>query len=192
MVLQKIFNKILLYLNYFRYYSLPNFRKNNIVIGKPKGVEQKIKIRGNGKIVIGNNCFFGTKIGGRSYGETEFQVKYNDSKIILGDNICTNNNLFICCTKKIVIGSDTVIGEHVTIFDFEGHGLKANQRKQIGEMGTVEIGLNVWIGNNVTILKNTKVGDNTIIAAGAIVNGQFPANVIIGGVPAKIIKELPN
>lgn len=52
------------------------------------------------------------------------------------------------------------------------------------------IGKNVWIGNNVTILKNSEVGDNTIIAAGAVVSGKFPANVIIGGVPAKTIKVL--
>lgn len=192
MLFEKIFNKIVLYLSYFRYYYLPNFKKLIIVLGKPSGVEQKIKIRGNGTIIIGKNCFFGTEIGGRAYGETEFQVKYKEAKIVFGNNVCTNNNLFICCANNIIIGSDTVVGERVTIFDFEGHGIKADQRKQIGEIGTVEIGLNVWIGNNVTILKNTKVGDNTIIAAGAIVSGIFPSNVIIGGVPAKVIKELPN
>lgn len=192
MLLRKILNKIISKFRFIKYYYLPNYNNLSIVEGKPNDIEQKIKFRGKGVIKVGDNCYFGTKIGGRSYGETEFQVKYKDSKIILGDNICTNNNLFMCCTKKITIGSDTVIGERVTIFDFEGHGLRANERKQIGEMGTVEIGVNVWIGNNVTILKNTKVGDNTIIAAGAIVKGHFPANVIIGGVPAKIIKELPN
>lgn len=141
---------------------------------------------------LGINVFFGTIIGGRSYGETEFQAKFDDSNIIIGNNVCTNNNLFICAANKIIIGSDSVIGERVTIFDFEGHGLRADERKQIGEIGTVEIGINVWIGNNVTILKNTKIGNNTIIAAGAIVSGIFPANVIIGGVPAKVIKNLPD
>jgi acetyltransferase-like isoleucine patch superfamily enzyme len=192
MLLRKILNKVILKLRFIKYYYLPNYNNLSIVEGKPNDIDQKIKFRGNGVIKIGTNCFFGTEIGGRSYGETEFQVKYKDSEIILGNNICTNNNLFICCAKNIVIGSDTVIGERVTIFDFEGHGLRADERKQIGMIGTVEIGKNVWIGNNVTILKNTTIGDNTIIAAGAIVSGHFPANVIIGGVPAKIIKELPN
>lgn len=192
MLLRKILNRIIYKVRFINNYYLPNYNKLSIVKGKPNDIEQKIKFRGEGLIKIGKNCFFGTKIGGRSYGETEFQAKFKDSEIILGDNICTNNNLFICCAKKIVIGSDTVIGERVTIFDFEGHGLRADKRKEIGVFGTVEIGKNVWIGNNVTVLKNSIVGDNTIIAAGAIVNGKFPANVIIGGIPAKIIKELPN
>lgn len=192
MLLKKILSRIFYIVRFIKYYYLPNYNKLGIIQGKPHDIEQKIKVRGTGLIKIGNNCFFGTKIGGRSYGETEFQVKFKGSEIILGDNICTNNNLFICCAEKIVIGNDTVIGERVTIFDFEGHGLRANQRKQIGEFGIVEIGNNVWIGNNVTILKNSIVGDNTIIAAGAVVSGQFPKNVIIGGVPAKIIKELPS
>ena len=64
------------------------------------------------------------------------------------------------------------------------------KEKANGEIGKVIIGRNVWIGNNVVILKNTGIGDNTIIAAGAVVSGEFPANVIVGGVPAKIIKSL--
>ena len=192
MILKKIYVKLKIILRHFQYFYIPNLINDCIIIGKPAGVEQIVKIRGIGKIEIGKNCFFGTTIGGRSYGETEFQIKFDDSKIFIGDNVCTNNNLFVCCTKNITIGSNTVIGERVTIFDFEGHGLKANERKQIGEMGTVCIGENVWIGNNVTILKNTIVGDNTIIAAGAVVTGNFPANVIIGGIPAKIIKDLPS
>jgi len=49
---------------------------------------------------------------------------------------------------------------------------------------------NVWVGNHVVILKNSEIGDNSIVAAGAIVNGQFPVNVIIGGVSSRIIKSL--
>ena len=54
----------------------------------------------------------------------------------------------------------------------------------------MEIQDNVWIGNDVTILKNTKIGSNSIVATGAVVAGVFPKNVIIGGIPAKIIRTL--
>ena len=54
----------------------------------------------------------------------------------------------------------------------------------------VVIDENVWIGNNVMILKNSEIGKNSIVAAGAVVSGVFPPNVIIGGVPAKVIKEI--
>nr|WP_288788550.1 DapH/DapD/GlmU-related protein [uncultured Fibrobacter sp.] len=54
----------------------------------------------------------------------------------------------------------------------------------------VKIGNRVWIGNNATILKGTEIGENSVVAAGAVVSGKFPANVILGGVPAKIIGEV--
>ena len=49
----------------------------------------------------------------------------------------------------------------------------------------------MWIGGNVTILPGVKIGNNTIIAAGAVVNKDVPDNAIFGGVPAKKIKDLP-
>jgi acetyltransferase-like isoleucine patch superfamily enzyme len=64
------------------------------------------------------------------------------------------------------------------------------KRREVGEIGKVILGSNVWIGSNVTILKNTIIGENTIIATGAVVTGVIPSNVIIGGVPAKIIRSL--
>jgi acetyltransferase-like isoleucine patch superfamily enzyme len=90
----------------------------------------------------------------------------------------------------IEIGDDTLIGQYVTIMDHEAHGIAPDKRRKLGEIGKVIIGKNVWLGNNVVILKNSEIGDNTIVATGAVVSGKFPANVIIGGIPAKIIKSL--
>jgi acetyltransferase-like isoleucine patch superfamily enzyme len=84
----------------------------------------------------------------------------------------------------------TLIGEGVTIMDHEAHGIEPEKRRLTGEIGEIKIGSNVWIGNNVTILKNSFIGNNTIVAAGAIVSGTFPPNVIIGGIPAKVIRQL--
>ena len=151
---------------------------------------QLIHIRGIGKLQIGNSCTFGYKPGGfHHHGMIEFQTRDINANIIIGNNVFTNNNIFICAYDKIEIGDDTLIGQHVTIMDFEAHGLHPDKRRQVGEIGKVIIGKNVWIGNNVTILKNSKIGDNTIIAAGAVVSGIFPANCIIGGLPARIIKD---
>lgn len=83
-----------------------------------------------------------------------------------------------------------MIGESVTITDHEAHGIAPDHRMELGEIGEVIIGENVWIGNNVMILKNSSIGDNSIVAAGAIVSGNFPSNVIIGGIPAKVIRQL--
>lgn len=123
-------------------------------------------------------------------GVIEIQPRYLKSLIKLGNGLSTNNNVFLCASNLIAIGDDTLIGQYVTIMDHEAHGLPAEKRKKIGKIGKVLIGKNVWIGNNVIILKDTIIGDNSVVAAGAVVTGNFPNNVIIGGIPAKIIKNL--
>lgn len=152
---------------------------------------QKTLLRGAGTIEIGLNCSFGYKLGGfHKGGSIEIQPRYKESFIKIGNNVSTNNNLFVCAANYIEIGDDTLIGQNVIIMDHEAHGIAPEKRRQIGEIGKVLISKNVWLGNNVTILKNTEIGENTIVAAGAVVAGKFPSNVIIGGIPAKIIKTI--
>jgi len=178
------------YLNFI----LPNIRfilsQRAQNIGYPS-FQQKTILSGAGKVELGERCIFGYKLGGFHHGGAiEIQPRYKDSLIKIGNNVATNNNLFFCAANYIEIGDNTLVGQYVTIMDFEAHGIDPSKRRQLGEVGKVIIGKNVWIGNNVTILKNSEIGDNSIIAAGAVVSGIFPANVIIGGVPAKKIKDI--
>ena len=153
--------------------------------------QQKTIITGSGNVIIGYKAKFGYKRGGFHRGGCiEVQARYKDSKVIIGDHIATNNNIFICSAGYIEIGDKVLIGQNVTIMDFEAHGVEIVKRNQVGSIGKILISNNVWIGNNVTILKNTEIGENTIVAVGAVVSGKFPSNVIIGGVPAKIIKNI--
>lgn len=177
------------------YFYLPNIK---IIFSKrlklngdwPKCV-QPTYFTGSGSIEVGHGCAFGYKLGGYfRKGSIEFQARYKNSVIVIESNVLTNNNIFICSANYVKIGNKTLIGQYVTIMDHEGHGIDPNKRQQIGEIGSVTIGNNVWIGNNVTILKNTTIGDNSIIAAGAVVSGKFNSNVILGGVPAKVINNI--
>lgn len=153
--------------------------------------QQKTLLTGSGVIDIGKNCSFGYKLGGfHRGGAIEIQPRYKSSKILIGSNVSTNNNIFICAANYIEIGDNTLIGQYVTVMDHEAHGIDPEKRRLIGQIGTVKIKKNVWIGNNVTILKNSEIEENTIIAAGAVVSGKFPKNVIIGGIPAKVIKGI--
>lgn len=178
-------------LNYYFFPNLSPLIKKNVHWKTKPSFHQKIFFNGAGKVEIGEKCSFGYKLGGFNYkGSIEIQARYKNSKIKFGNKISTNNNIFICAANYIEIGDDTLIGQNVTIMDHEAHGIDPDKRRTLGPIGKVIIGNNVWIGNNVTILKNSFIGSNCIIATGAVVSGEFPANVIIGGVPAKIIKQI--
>jgi acetyltransferase-like isoleucine patch superfamily enzyme len=92
----------------------------------------------------------------------------------------------------IEIGNNVIGGAYIS-FHSENHNYN-DSSKLIREQGVtskgISIGNNVWIGAKVTFLDGCKIGNNSVIAAGAVVNGQFPDNVVIGGVPAKVIKTL--
>jgi acetyltransferase-like isoleucine patch superfamily enzyme len=175
-------------------FLLPNLRnlsKNRILLSGLPSFNQITLCKGQGIVKIGKKCSFGYKLGGfHRGGSIEIQARYKNSVIKLGDNIAANNNICICAANYIEIGNDTLIGQYVTIMDHEAHGIDPRRRREIGELGKVIVGKNVWIGSNVVVLKNSEIGDNSIIAAGAVVSGKFPENVIIGGVPAKIIKRI--
>lgn len=74
--------------------------------------------------------------------------------------------------------------------DHNGHGIKADERNLPGTVREIEIGDNVWLGNNGAILPGTLIGKNSIVGANSVVKGSFPENVIIQGNPAKIIKKI--
>lgn len=174
------------------YFIIPNiFTKAKYTDPLNTNFQQKTIITGKGQVEIGRDCTFGYKLGGFwRNGCIELQARNKNAKIILAANISTNNNIFICAMNRISIGKGTRIGQNVCLMDFEAHGTDPLQRRKTGKIGSIEIEDNVWIGNNVTILKNSKIGKNSIIATGSVVNGDFPSNVIIGGIPAKVIKNL--
>lgn len=181
------------YLKILRRYSIViqgKYKKISLSLGKNVCFNQKTIINGKGKIHIGNNVSIGYKLGGNFYkNRSEFQPRYKDAVIEIGDNVSFNNNIFICSAKKVSIGEDSLIGEGVTIFDFEAHGTMPYDRHKLGEKKEVIIGKNVWIGSKVTILKGARIGDNSVIAAGSVILGkEYPANAIIGGNPARVLK----
>jgi acetyltransferase-like isoleucine patch superfamily enzyme len=196
-MLKRLKKNIRILFNYFEFYRdfiYPNSRKiktGQIIYKSKPNVEQLTIFTGKGKVSIGEKCSFGYKLGGFNKGGcVEIQARFSNSRILIGDSVLTNNNLFILAANLVKVGSNTLIGNNVVMMDHEAHGVSPEKRLTVGEIGEIHLGENVWIGNNVTILKNSKIGNNSIVAVGAVVNGVFPDNVIIGGVPAKIIKPI--
>lgn len=93
--------------------------------------------------------------------------------------------------EKIIIGNDVFCGANTLITDFDWHGIQPDQRKTSnGESKPVIIGNNVFIGYGSVILKGVTIGDNSVIGANSVVTRSIPANVIAGGNPCKVIKNL--
>ena len=111
-----------------------------------------------------------------------------------GKNITVGKNVFInscCCFQDqggIEIGDDVQIGHSVVLATIN-HGISPEKRTD-AYFEPIKIGNRVWIGSNATILPGVTIGENAIVAAGAVVTKDIPANTIVGGVPAKVIKKI--
>ena len=162
------------------------------IVGKPI-YNQPMLLSGRGLIVFGKNINLGVRSSPYFYsGYGYVDARKSFSKISIGDNVWINNNISIVSESEgITIGNDTLIGLNVSISDTDGHDLHPDKRL-MGTQNTqsIKIGNNVFIGNNVKILKGVIIGDNSVIANSSVVTKSIPANVIAGGNPAKVIKEI--
>lgn len=111
-----------------------------------------------------------------------------------GKNITVGKNVFInaCCHFQdhggVSLGDGCQIGHNV-VFATLNHGL-APEDRQTTYPAPITLGKNVWVGSNSTILQGVTIGDNAVIAAGAVVTKAVPENTIVGGVPARIIRKI--
>ena len=90
----------------------------------------------------------------------------------------------------IFIGDDALIGHNATLCTLN-HLPDPEQRAGMTAK-PIHIGKKVWLGANVTVLQGVTIGENAIVAAGAVVTKDVPANAIVAGVPAKLIKMIDN
>ncbi|HIY49032.1 MAG TPA: sugar O-acetyltransferase [Candidatus Barnesiella excrementavium] len=108
-----------------------------------------------------------------------------------GKNIHLGENVFIndCCHFQdhggITLGDGCQIG-HGVVFATLNHGL-APEDRQTTYPAPIVLGRNVWVGANATILQGVTIGDNAVVAAGAVVTKDVAANTVVGGVPARLI-----
>ncbi len=111
-----------------------------------------------------------------------------------GKNIKVGKRVFInagCCFQDqggIEIGDDCLIG-HQAVFATINHEFAPERRGDM-TLAPIRLGKRVWIGAHATILAGVTIGDNSVVAAGAVVTRDVPPNVVVGGVPAKILRKI--
>lgn len=116
-----------------------------------------------------------------------FDYGYNTH---VGENFFANFDCIILDVCEVRFGDNCMLGPSVQIYTAT-HPLHPDERNSGREYGKpITIGNNVWIGGHAVINPGVNIGDNAIIAAGAVVVKDVPANVVVGGNPAKVIKEI--
>lgn len=162
----------------------------NIQFGKNVTIENNCSIDAfaSNKIIFGNNVRIGSF---SSISSTSHMSKYGIG-LKMGNNSGIGRFAEFGASGGIEIGTDVIMGSYIS-FHSENHNFE-DLTRPIREQGVtskgIKLGNNIWVGAKVTFLDGCKIGNNSVIAAGAIVKGSFPDNVVIGGIPAKILKQL--
>ena len=123
---------------------------------------------------------------------------YGAKNIRIGNDVGIGEGaLFMCTRAKIVIGDHTMFGPRVTVitgghrYDIQGRPMTSitNEEKSPEDDKDVIFEGDNWIGANVTILRGVTIGEGAIVAAGAVVTKNVPPYTIVGGCPARVIKN---
>lgn len=151
------------------------------------------------EITGGEYASIGKNFHVNSYFRLELIDKYNNQhftpKLLIGDNVSIGQYCHIGCINRIEIGNGVLIGSRVLIED-HSHGntvyfdYRTPTQRDLISKEKIIIGDNVWIGDGCVIMPGVNIGNNCIVGANSVVTKSFPKNVVIGGVPAKIIREL--
>lgn len=168
-----------------RFYNL-----QNIKFGKNVTIEKNCIVDGYAK----NKVVFGdcVKIGAYSNISCTSHLSKYGVGLQIGNHSAVGDFTQFGAAGGITIGNDVIMGSYIS-FHSENHNF-ADKNILIRNQGVsskgIKIGNNIWVGAKVTFLDGCIIGDNSVVAAGAVVSGEFPANSVIGGVPAKILKSL--
>jgi len=112
-----------------------------------------------------------------------------DGKIIAGDNCLFTPGVRIAAANKIKIGDGCMFANSAYVSDADWHGIY-KRSEPVGNSKPIELKNNVWIGDRAVVGKGVTIGENSIVAAGSVVVKDVPDNVIVGGNPARVIKDL--
>jgi acetyltransferase-like isoleucine patch superfamily enzyme len=118
------------------------------------------------------------------------KIRCHEGVVEIGDKTVFGQECTISAYQRVRIGEQCVIADRAMFIDFD-HGTAEVERpirvQGIYKRDTV-VGSNVWIGYGACVLRGVRVGDNAIIGTNAVVTKDVPANAVVGGVPAKVLR----
>jgi acetyltransferase-like isoleucine patch superfamily enzyme len=118
------------------------------------------------------------------------KIRCHEGEVIIGDKTVLGQECTISAYQHVRIGEQCVIADRAMFIDFD-HGTVEVERP-IRQQGIykrdVDVGSNVWVGYGACVLRGVQVGDNAVIGTNAVVTADVPANAVVGGVPAKVLR----
>lgn len=143
-----------------------------------------IKIEGNNNKLIIH--------GGAYISGAELWIEDNNCVIEIGERTFVGHHSHLACTEdgsKLVVGSDGLISSYVQLRTGDSHSILDLEGNRINPADSISIGDHVWIGEGVKVLKGVTLEGDDVVSTGAIVTKSFGKNVLLGGIPAKVLKE---
>jgi acetyltransferase-like isoleucine patch superfamily enzyme len=161
-----------------------------------------LKLRWRGRLATDGLCFVrpGVKfeigrdarvvLGRWSWLGDGCKIRVHEGTVSIGAKSVLGQECTLSCYQQISIGRECVIADRAMIIDFD-HGM-VDVERSIREQGIykrdVRVGHNVWIGYGACVLRGVTVGDNAVIGTSAVVTRDVPADAVVGGVPARVLR----
>jgi acetyltransferase-like isoleucine patch superfamily enzyme/glycosyltransferase involved in cell wall biosynthesis len=141
-----------------------------------------VAVHGTGRIRIGKRCLF--------YGDIHLETQ-GDGIIDIGDDCVLSRGVHIVAFERVRLGNGVMVGEYSGIRD-ANHALNDEPVRQSGHVSApIDLGDNVWLGRNTSVLKGVRIGDHAVLAAHALARNDIPPYAIAAGLPAQVIGERP-
>jgi len=134
---------------------------------------------------------------------THCRIDFDGPGVVTIGNRCYIGASHLVCRAAISIGDDTIVSWGVTIVDHDSHSIewrdrqhdvadwaKGQKRWDSVKIDPVELGDRVWVGFGATILKGVTIGDGAVIAAQSVVTADVPPDVLVAGVPARVVRRI--
>jgi acetyltransferase-like isoleucine patch superfamily enzyme len=169
----------------------PLFRARCVSIGSGFRMERLPYVTGRGRLTIGA----GVRLSGKpSVGFCN--VLLREPSLVVGDGTFIGHDCSFVLADSITIGKHCLLAGGVSIRDLDGHPVDAALRREhrptpCEGIRPVVLGDDVWIGADATILKGVTIGDRAIVGAGAVVTSDVPADTVVAGNPARVIRTMP-
>ncbi|MGN6871346.1 MAG: acyltransferase [Solirubrobacteraceae bacterium] len=161
-----------------------------------------LKLRWRGRLQTDGLCFVCpgvkfeigrdacVKLGRWSWIGHRCKIRVHEGEFSLGAKSVMGQDCTVSAYQHVAIGRECIIADRVMMIDFD-HGMVETERP-IREQGIykrdVDVGHNVWIGYGACLLRGVSVGENSVIGTSAVVTANVPANAVVAGIPARILR----